>query len=105
VSLAGDLSERLLPASLTTSQACRELGVSAAWLARHRSLFDWFPIPGRGRCGQEYRYTARSIEEYKQRSRKILVLSGDEPPPGLKTRELAQWFAARRERDGSHECL
>lgn len=100
----GGDKNRLLPASLTTAQVCADLGVSAAWLTRHRNLFAWFPIPGRGRCGQEYRYSVRSIEEYKTRSRRILLLGGNDPPPGLTTRELAQWFAARREREGGHEC-
>jgi hypothetical protein len=74
--------------------------VSPAWLARHRQLFDWFPIPGRGVRGQEYRYTVRSIEEYKQRSRKILLLGGDHPPPGLTLQELNAWFAARKQGGG-----
>ena len=96
------LQQPLVPLSLTTAQACAELGVSAAWLARHRNLLEWFPIPGRGRRGQEYRYTVRGIEEYKQRSRRIFLLNGDEPPPGLTTRELAQWFEARKQR-GNYE--
>jgi hypothetical protein len=94
-----------LPASLTTLQVCRELGVSAAWLTRHRNLFQWFPIPGRGRNGTEYRYSARSIEEYKHRSRRIFLLGGDEPPEGLTAKELTQWFAARKARRRGHEHI
>jgi hypothetical protein len=43
------------------------LSVSSAWLARHRCLFEWFRVPGRGATGKEYRFTLASVEGYIKR--------------------------------------
>lgn len=46
---------------------CDRLAVSPAWLGRHRSLFEWIRIPGRGATGEEYRFTEASVESYVRR--------------------------------------
>jgi hypothetical protein len=46
---------------------CLRLGVSPAWLARHRNLFEWIQIPGRGVAGLEYRYSRVSVETFASR--------------------------------------
>ncbi|MCK9569440.1 hypothetical protein M0R72_10920 [Candidatus Pacearchaeota archaeon] len=49
---------------LPTREAAKALGESRQWVRDHRTLFDCRPLPGRGRYGQELRFTAASIAEY-----------------------------------------
>ncbi len=49
---------------LPTREAAKALGCPQAWMRKYRHLFDCRPLPGRGRYGQELRFTAVSINEF-----------------------------------------
>ncbi len=56
---------------------CARLSVSASWLTRHRAKFKPVAIPGRGRNGQEYRYPAKSVEEFLSRGQETACTLDD----------------------------
>jgi hypothetical protein len=78
---------------MTGAEVCTELHVSPAWLARHRNLFEWFRIPGRGVTGEEYRFARASIEAYIA-GRKTIARESVNPVAGKSIREIAALIKA-----------
>jgi hypothetical protein len=81
------LTQNLNQSSITGAEVCAMLSVSPAWLARHRGLFEWFRIPGRGANGQEYRFSKKSIESYMSRGISE-ALAGSDPFAGKSAKEI-----------------
>jgi len=79
---------------LTAAQVCDRLAVSPAWLGRHRSLFVWIRIPGRGKTGEEYRYTEASVTAYIQRGL-ARVSDAENPFRGRTVAEMTQLIKSR----------
>jgi len=79
---------------LTSAQVCERLCVSQSWLSRHRSLFQWIRIPGRGRAAEEYRYLKSSMEAYVQRGL-LQVHDGGNPFMTKTVQEVAALIRSR----------
>ena len=61
---------------LSTELVAQRLGVSQWWVRKHRELFVWWRLPGRGCKRQELRFAEESVTHYIERRKSPRTLAG-----------------------------